>query len=70
MFLSPEDIVALTDRKRPHEQIAWLQKHGYRFDVGSSGRPKVLVAEVENRLLSDGKTKAKMPRLHLLSNAG
>ena len=70
MFLSIEDIVDLTDRKRAPEQIIWLQEHGYRFDVGASGRPKVLLAEVENHLLSAGKTKAKMPRLHLLNKAG
>lgn len=70
MFLTPDDIADLTDRKRAPEQIRWLQDHGYRYDVGASGRPKVLLAEVENRLLSDGKTKAKMPRLHLLNKAG
>lgn len=70
MFLTPEQIIELTDRKRAPEQIQWFTDHGYRFDVGASGRPKVLLAEVERHLLSIDKYKGKMPRLHLLNKPG
>lgn len=69
-FMAPEDLIELTDRKRAPEQIEWLVSHGYRFDVGASGRPKVLWDEVRAKLLSGEKTKGKSPRLHLLNKAG
>ena len=70
MFLTATEIAELTDRKRAPEQIQWLTDHGYRFDVGASGRPKVLLKEVEQKLLSGGKLTAKTPALHLINKAG
>lgn len=52
MFLSPPEIELLTDRKQPAAQIRWLEAHGWRFEVGASGRPKVLRAEAERHMLS------------------
>lgn len=62
MFLTHEQLHQLTDYKRPSDQIRWLTEHGYRFDIGASGRPKVLRSVVENRLENPPKTKAKGPR--------
>lgn len=49
MFLSKEAIVALTGRKKPKLQRAWLTDHGYHFDVRADGRPAVLVRQVEEK---------------------
>ena len=62
MFLTQEELRALTDYKRPSDQIRWLTEHGYRFDVGASGRPKVLRSVIENRLESTKKPRTKSPR--------
>jgi len=66
MFLSPDELTELTDYKHPAKQIRWLCEHGYRFDVGASGRPKVLRSEIERRLGRTEKTTGKPPRLELL----
>jgi hypothetical protein len=49
MFLTPEELHALTDYKRPCDQMRWLREHGYPFEIGASGRPKVLRRIVEQR---------------------
>ncbi len=66
MFLTPEEIVELTDYKHAAKQIRWLCEHGYRLEVGASGRPKVLRSEIERRLGKTEKTTGKPPRLELL----
>lgn len=58
MLLTPEEIRDLTEYKRPHEQIRWLREHGYPFELGASGRPKVLRSEVERRLGRAAKGRA------------
>lgn len=49
MFLSANDVQALTGYKKPALQRRWLIQHGYRFDVRADGRPAVLAAQVEQR---------------------
>ena len=66
MFLTPEELVELTDYKHAAKQICWLCEHGYRLEVGASGRPKVLRSEIERRLGRTEKTIARPPRLELL----
>ena len=51
MFLSSDNIKALTGYTRPTDQRRWLVANGYRFDVRADGRPSVLVAQVEARQL-------------------
>lgn len=68
MFLTPSQIAELTDRVRPGCQIDWLTNHGWPFVIGASGRPKVLTAELEKRMLSGQQLKKKtQPRLDLVS---
>ena len=50
MFLTPEEVAELTDRPQPKRQIEWLQTHGWQFEVGDSGRPKVSRSYAETRL--------------------
>ncbi len=68
MFLEPEKLVELTDCKRRSDQIRWLRNRGYRFEVSATGRPKVLIDEVRNKLLGPGTVKSKgcRPRLELV----
>ena len=62
MFLTPEELHDLTDKSRADAQIRWLTKHGYRFEVSSLGRPKVLRSTVLDRL---GTSEPSEPILHL-----
>jgi len=59
MFLTPDQLVKLTDYKRPSDQIRWLQENGYPFEIGSSGRPKVLARVLETRLEPKGGPKLR-----------
>ena len=69
MFLSPDDLYELTDYIRPVDQRRWLKEHGFAHEIGASGRPKVLRAEVERHLLGGSKSKgtrlASEPKLNL-----
>ena len=51
LFLTDEDLYALTDYKRSAEQLRWLRENNYAHSIGASGKPKVLRAEVERHLV-------------------
>jgi hypothetical protein len=57
LFLSSEEVEALTDRLQPKRQIAWLSQHGWRFEVGASGRPKIARSYYESRMGQPEKPK-------------
>lgn len=60
MILTSEQLAELTDKKRPKDQIAWLIQHGYRFEISAAGRPKVLLKEIEGKMLSpESKTRTR-----------
>jgi hypothetical protein len=50
MFLTADEIAEFTDYKLAAHQRRWLSEHGYLFEVGASGRPKVLRSHVEEKL--------------------
>lgn len=50
MFLTPDDIAALTGYKLPAHQRRWLTRNGYPFEMAASGRPVVARSFVETRL--------------------
>lgn len=50
IFLTPDELSELTDRKQAAKQIQWLLANGYPFERSASGRPKVLRSVVLNRL--------------------
>ena len=50
MFLTREELFELTERTQSAAQRRWLARMGYKFDVGPSGRPKVLRETVTERL--------------------
>lgn len=67
MFLTPEELADLTDRRRPADQARWLRENGYRFALSAAGRLKVLRAEVDRHLLGSHRPKADAgPRLDLI----
>ena len=47
IFLSADEIAALTGKRRKSCQIAWLRTSGIPFYVNASGRPVVTCAAVE-----------------------
>jgi hypothetical protein len=63
VFLSQTELRDLTGLRRASAQIRWLSSNGLRFAVGADGRPRVLRAEVEGRLLS--KRPVREPRLRV-----
>ena len=63
MFLSADELAMLTGRTRASAQVRWLAGNGLRFVCGADGRPRVLRAEVEGRLLS--KRPAREPRVRV-----
>lgn len=60
MFLSADDLAALTGRVRRGAQVRWLRAHGWRHTVNALGLPVVAVAEV-NRKLVGGTRVAQEP---------
>jgi hypothetical protein len=58
MFLTAEQLEALTGYRKPALQRRWLLHNGYTFDVRADGRPAVLVAQVEARQTPSSKRGA------------
>lgn len=50
MFLTDEDLQALTGLVMPSAQRRWLAARGYPFELNATGRPRVLRSVVEDRL--------------------
>jgi hypothetical protein len=50
MFLTPDELKDLTDRPQPKRQIEWLQRHGWSFEIGASGKPKVHIDHAREKL--------------------
>ena len=71
LFLTVDQLVELTGRKRAASQLAWLREHGYRHDLSAGGRPIVLLAEVERHLLGAPRDRGwQGPRLDLVRRRG
>lgn len=62
MFLTRDQVAELSDFKQARAQIRWLQKHGYRFEIGASGYPKVLRSEIESRLRNTSEVRKSKDR--------
>lgn len=60
MFLTPEQLHDLTDRRGAAAQTRWLTERGFKFVLGASGRPKVLMAEVQRRMLSSTRVSREL----------
>ena len=58
MILTHQELVEITDLVQFAAQIRWLQEHGWKFEIGASGRPKVLRAERDRKMLGGAGAKA------------
>ena len=58
MFLTADDLQALTGYRKPKLQRRWLIDNGFHFCVRADGRPAVMVAQVEARQLKGLATKS------------
>lgn len=56
IFLTQDELKALTDFKISKAQIRWLKNNAYPFEVGASGKPKVLRSLVLDRLQNISKS--------------
>jgi hypothetical protein len=52
MFLTSDELVALTGFKRRTAQARWLAHNGWRFTVNGLGEPVVAIAEMSRRMVS------------------
>lgn len=50
LFLTSDELKDLTDLKISKAQIRWLNKHNYPYEIGASGKPKVLRSFVLEKL--------------------
>lgn len=67
MFLTDDQLVVLTGKKRRHKQIASLRARKIPFMVSDAGFPVVATREIERRLVQDPKIRIKdRPRLELV----
>lgn len=59
-LLTHDELRELTDCARRADQIEWLRKRGWVFDIGETGRPKVDRAEYERHMIGGSrKSEAK-----------
>jgi hypothetical protein len=50
MFLSPAELVTLTECPQRARQIAWLRRYGWRFAISAKGNPRVSRAYFDKRM--------------------
>jgi len=62
MFLTLEEIEALTERTRKRDQIVWLQQRGIPYLVGANGHPRVSRAYVESLLAGRADATGPSPK--------
>jgi len=68
MFLTLEEVEALTERKRRADQIAWLRENRIPYMIGANGHPRVSRAYVENIL--SGRPEANNPEPNFAAIGG
>lgn len=69
MFLSREELEALTERKRKADQVAWLRSRRIPYLVGANGHPRVSRAFVENVLAGRRNVTEPEPNFDALRSA-
>lgn len=62
-LLSRKELEEITEYKSIHWQIHWLTERGWKFEVGRTGRPKVLREERDRHMLGGRQTRAKQLNL-------
>lgn len=65
MFLTKEELQALTGAVQPAKIIRWLREQGFNFKVGLDGHPVVLKDHVRHVMGAEAATARKKPRVDL-----
>ena len=63
MFLTPDDIKALTGYEHSQRQIGWLKAHGWRYELSRVGRPVVLSKHAEE-MMTLGTKQRQAPKMN------
>lgn len=63
--LTPEEVADLTDYTQAKRQIAYLVRHGWKFEVGASGRPKIARSYYDERMGGKREKQRRGPKLEL-----
>jgi hypothetical protein len=63
IFVTPEQLAEITDLTQHAAQIRWLTDHGWKFEISAVGRPRVLVAEMERKMLGGAQKKPRQLNL-------
>ncbi len=61
MFLTPEQLVELTGRRRPSAQVRWLRENHWAYAVNADGHPRVAAAEAARQLETGGSRRSPAP---------
>ncbi len=64
MFLTAEELHALTGYRRAHDQLRWLRERAWPCEIGGDGKPRVL-RQVVLRKLGAETAESEGPRLRL-----
>ena len=64
MFLTAEELKALTGYEHSRRQIGWLKSHGWRYEQSRTGRPVVLAKHAEE-MLTIGQQQRQAPKMNL-----
>lgn len=67
-FLTPGEVQTLTGRVRRSDQVRWLQDRGWPHEVNAGGRPIILRAELERRLMGGDAPRKRRARLEALDS--
>lgn len=58
-LLTPKQLYELTECARKGDQIEWLRRRRWVFEIGETGRPKVDIAEYERHMIGGKKQPQK-----------
>jgi hypothetical protein len=61
IFLTDDELAALTGYKRGAEQAAYLRRKGWRFEQNAAGAPRVARAYFERRMVGEVTSEAPAP---------
>jgi hypothetical protein len=61
LFLTKDELVALTGRKKAVLQVEWLKKHRWLYETNACGAPRVARAYFERRMVGDAATPVPGP---------
>lgn len=65
MFLTKEELQALTKALQPKRMIKWLKSEGFTFRVGLDGYPVVLWEHVRHMLGAETPRARRKPQVNL-----